>query len=174
MFSKANKPKKLAQLNMEHLQEEDQENLQQEQITLVVTEDMRSYLYETAKWARFLAIIGFLMTGVLIMIAFSASAFETALNQTPGGQQMAQLGSTMLMVMMLLCALIYFYPSLMLFKYATATKNAVLYGDQESLVTATAKMKSFFKFWAILTIVMIAFYGLSIVVAIYATVSTGI
>lgn len=154
---------------MDQLEENNQEDFQNEEINLVVNEDMRSYLYETAKWARFLSIVGFLMTGLLVMIAFSASAFETALTQTPGGEQMAQLGSTMLMIMMLIFALIYFYPSLMLFKYATSAKTAVLYGDQESLVTAMAKMKSFFKFWGILTLVMISFYMLSIFAAVVAT-----
>lgn len=157
---------------MDHLEENTPEELSGHQSTLIVTEDIRSYMYETARWAKFLSIVGFLTTGFLIMIAFSASAFESALSQTPGGQQMAELGSTVLMVIMLLTALLYFYPSLMLFKYATAAKTAVLYEEQDSLVLAMAKMKSFFKFWAILTIVMIAFYVLSIFAAVFATLGT--
>ena len=157
---------------MDHLEENNpEENLEQGN-TLVVTEDIRSHIYETAKWARFLAIVGFLTSGVLIMVAFSASAFENALTQTPGGQQMAELGSTMLTVIMLLSALLYFYPSLMLFKYASAAKTAVLYQEQESLSVAMAKMKSFFKFWAILTIVTISFYVISIFTAVFFTLST--
>lgn len=158
---------------MEYFEDNKQEDFEPEQVALVVTEDIRSYIYETAKWAKFLSIVGFFMTGIFIMIAFSASAFETALNQTPGGQQMAHLGSTVLMIMMLLFALVYFYPSLMLFKYAVAAKTAVLYGEQDSLTIAMSKMKSFFKFWAILTIVIIAFYLLSFLAAIVATLGAG-
>lgn len=157
---------------MDHLEEQNPEEIIQEEVELVVTEEIRSYIYETAKWARFLSIVGFVVTGWLIIIAFSASAFETAFKQRPGGEQLAELGSTVLMIFFLLTALIYFYPSLMLFKYATAAKAAVLYGDQDSLNTAMGKMKSFFKFWAILTIVILAFYAIAIFVALFATVGT--
>ncbi|TKC03947.1 DUF5362 family protein [Pedobacter frigoris] len=135
---------------------------------LIVTEDIRSYIYETAKWAKFLSVVGFVVAGWLIMLAFSASAFETALNQTPGGAQFAAMGSTVLTIFCLLSALLYFYPSLMLFKYSTAAKNAVLFAEQESLVVAMSKMKSFFKFWGILTIAIIAFYALALILVIFA------
>lgn len=137
---------------------------------LVVTEDIRSYIYETAKWAKFLSIVGLVIAGWLVILAFSASAFETALSQTPGGEQLAAMGSTVLMVVFLLSALVYFYPSLMLFKYAMAAKHAVLYADQESLTVAMSKMKSFFKFWGILTIVILAFYALTFILVLFAKV----
>lgn len=135
---------------------------------LVVTEDIRSYIYETAKWARFLAIVGFVLTGWVIILAFSASAFVNALNEVSPGSPLAALGSTVMTVVLLMSALVYFYPSLMLFKYATAAKTAVLFAEQESLVIAMSKMKSFFKFWGILTIVGLAFYMILILFAVVA------
>ncbi len=155
---------------MEHLEEQSPKDIIHEQATLVVTEEIRSYIYETAKWARFLSIVGFVITGWLIIVAFSTSAFETAFQQTIISVQLAELGSTVLMIFFLLTALVYFYPSLMLFKYATAAKTAVLYGVQESLEIAMAKMKSFFKFWAILTIVMLAFYAIAMLAVVVANI----
>jgi len=57
-----------------------------------------------------------------------------------------------------------------LFKFSSAAKQAVLYGDQESLSEAMKKMKSFFKFWGILIIVLLGFYALAIISAIVAGV----
>jgi hypothetical protein len=84
----------------------------------------------------------------------------------------AALGTGVLTVICLLVALIYFYPSLLLFKYANAAKQAVLYADQATLAVAMSKMKSFFKFWGILTIVFLTFYVLSILVTIVASIGT--
>lgn len=36
---------------------------------LLVTEDMRSHIYETAKWTNFLAISGFVIAGLTLLIA---------------------------------------------------------------------------------------------------------
>jgi hypothetical protein len=133
------------------------ENPKQE--SLVITEDIRSYIYETAKWTKFLSIIGFIGTGFLVLISFSVGAFMSAAGTLMGkANPYAAMGSGALTVTVLLTALLYFYPSFILFKYSNAAKKAILYEDQHSLAIAAAKMKSFFKFWGILTIIVLAIY----------------
>ncbi|MCY1560044.1 hypothetical protein D9M68_971360 [compost metagenome] len=69
--------------------------------------------------------------------------------------------------LMLLCySLAIFYPSLLMHKYASKAKLGVLYGDQASLTEALSKMKSLFKYWGILMIVLICFYALLIIMPI--------
>lgn len=137
--------------------------------SLIITEDIRSYIYETAKWAKFLSIIGFIGAGFLVLISFSVGAIMSVAGTLLGpANPYAAMGSGILTITMLLTALLYFYPSFILFKYSTAARKAVLYEDQHSLAVAALKMKSFFKFWGILTIVMLAFYVVFFLVALVA------
>jgi hypothetical protein len=146
------------------------ENLQPEPVSLTVTEDIRSFIYESSKWTKFLAIVGFVFTGLMVMLSLSVSAIISSMNNMVGAQNnpYAAMGTGFLTVFLLVMAAIYFYPSFILFKFSTSAKQAVLYGDQESLSVAMNKMKSFFKFWGILLIVILGFYGLAILSAIVA------
>jgi len=148
------------------------ENLQPEPVTLTVTEDIRSFIYESSKWTKFLAVVGFVFTGLMIMLSLSVSAIISSMNSMVGAQNnpYAAMGTGFLTVFLLIMAAIYFYPSFILLKFSTSAKQAVLYGDQESLSVAMNKMKSFFKFWGILLIVILGFYGLAILSAIVAGV----
>ena len=151
---------------MENIEEKEHE-------VLIITEDIRSYIYETAKWTNFLSIVGFVLSAFMVMASFGMGSVMTVMNNTVGAENnpYAALGPGFLTVMCLLCALVYFYPSLLLFKYANSAKKAVLFADQPTLSIAMSKMKSFFKFWGILTIVMLAIYGLAILFTIIAAIS---
>jgi len=144
--------------------------------TLVITEDIRSYIYESAKWSKFLSIVGFVFTGFMVLVAFSAGGIISTMNSIVGeaNNPYAKLGGGALTVIMLLFALLYFYPSLLLFNYSSAAKKAVLFGDQPNLAVAMSKMKSFFKFWGILTIVGLGFYLLIILFAVIVNISASV
>lgn len=127
-----------------------------EPVILKVTEDIRSYLYETAKWTRFLSIVGFVICALIIIFAFSVPAILSAVAVRMPANPLARVSSGLFTIPYLLIGLLYFYPSLLLFKFANAAKTAVLYNDQPAFSIAIGKMKSFFKFWGILTIIAIA------------------
>ena len=134
-----------------------------EEVKLVVTEEMRSYLYDITKWAKFLSIIGFVISVFIILAAFSIPAI---INSNPAvAAQMGQLGAsgaTIITVIYFILGLLLFYPSILLNKVANKGKQGVLFGDQESLNQAVSNLKSLFKFWGIVTIAIIAFYFLMI------------
>lgn len=127
---------------------------------LIVTENMRSYLYDMAGWTKFLGIVGFIFSGIMVLVALSMGAVFTTISQMPGMEMYSNLGSGVLTFIMLLYALLFLYPSLMLFTYSVKAKQGVLYGDQASLETSISKLKSFFKFYGIMMIVVIAIYVL--------------
>nr|WP_068886579.1 DUF5362 family protein [Pedobacter panaciterrae] len=166
---------------MEHFEEENPEETTQndpqegEEVLLTVTEDIRSYIYETARWTKFLSIIGFVATGIMVLFSFSAEALISAMNGRVGAANnpWAALGGGFLTVVFLLSALLYFYPSLLMFKYANAAKQAVLFGDQPALSEAMSKMKSFFKFWGIITITILGLYIISFLLGIVAYLGAG-
>lgn len=145
---------------MEHLEEtNEQANIPQ----LVVSEDMRSYLYDIAKWANFLAIVGFVITGLLIVTSFTIGA---AMSTNPELSKLLSTSALSPIGFTLFClayAFAVFYPSLLLFKYSSKAKQGVLYGEQASLDEAFGKMKSLFKYWGIITIIGIGLYVMLIV-----------
>lgn len=135
---------------------------------LIITEDIRSYVYETAKWTKFLSIVGFIFSGFTVIFAFGASAMLSSMGAAmgPAAGMLGALGGGFITVIYLLIALMYFYPSLLMFKYSGAAKKAILFADQASLSVAMSKMKSIFKFWGILTIVLLALYLIVILFAV--------
>lgn len=138
--------------------------------TLIITEDIRSHIYETAKWAKFLSIMGFIFCVLMILLALSLPAILAAMTAM-GKNPMMGVATGVLTVIYILFALLYFYPSFMLFKYASLAKKAVLFMDQESLSEAFGKMKSFFKFWGVLTIVILGFYAVVMLMSIVTAIS---
>jgi hypothetical protein len=130
---------------------------------LWVSEDVRSYLYEAAKWTKFLSIVGFVFSAMTAIGAFGAGAVLNSVSAVSPNNPLMKVGAAGLTVIYLLFALFQFYPSFLLYKFSTATNQAVLFGDQQSLSTAVSKIKSFFKFWGIITIIFIAFYAIMII-----------
>ncbi|ACU03536.1 MULTISPECIES: hypothetical protein [Pedobacter] len=144
----------------------------QEQETLLVTEEIRSYIYETAKWTRFLSIVGLVFAAFLALMALSANGLMETMTAVAPSSPLVKLGAAFLTVYFLCISLMLFYPSYLLFKYSNAANTAVLYADQENFTVAMKKMKSVFKFWGIVTIVILAINVISILLTLIAKVGT--
>ena len=146
------------------MEEKELIEITQPEVKLVVTEEMRSYIYEIAKWASFLAIVGFAFAGITILSAFTIGA---VMNSNPQllaiANNIGTAAGVVFTVMFLILAFAIFYPSLLMFKYATKAKIGVLYGDQASLDEAMSKLKSLFKYWGIITLIYLGFYALMII-----------
>jgi len=133
---------------------------------LWISEDVRSFIYETAKWTKFLSIVGFVFSALIALSALSVGAIISTLSAVSPGNPLLKIGAPALTVFYLLIALLQFYPSLLLFKFSNAANQAVLFADQSSLSIAMGKLKSFFKFWGIITIIIIGFYAMIFISAI--------
>jgi hypothetical protein len=112
-----------------------------------------------SKWARFLSVIGFVISAFLTLGSFGIGAAITA-NPALRSQlgPLASIGATGITIFYLLLAFLFFYPSLLLLRFSVKGKQGILFGDQENLNGAIAHVKSLFKFWGILTIVVIVSY----------------
>ncbi|MNJ92975.1 hypothetical protein D3C87_106520 [compost metagenome] len=134
---------------------------------LIVTEDMRSYFYDIAKWANFLGIVGFVISAFMLMAALTIGP---TLNANPEmakmlGQFGAMDGATFSIVFFIYGFAI-FFPSLLMVRYAAKAKQGVLYGEQASLDEGIAKLKSLFKYFGVLAIIFIGLYLLTLVSAV--------
>lgn len=135
---------------------------------LTVTSIGRGYLSETAKWAKFLAILGFIMCGFMAIAAFFLPflmSFMPANEMMPVGAMGKGVGVIMTIVY-LVTALLLFMPCLYLFRFSTKMKTAVMHSDSDILDTSFSNIKSFFKFYGIMAIVALCFYILMFLLAI--------
>lgn len=139
---------------------------------LKVTEDMRSYIYDMAKWANFLGIVGVVISIFMLM---GALVIGPTLKTNPElAKMMGQLGhidGSILSVVFFIYALAFFYPSFLLVKYAAKAKQGVLYGDQHSLDEGFRKLKSLFKYFGVLTIIITGLYLMTIFGNLFGRVS---
>lgn len=144
----------------------DNTDLLSNDITLTV--NSTGFLNETAKWAKFLAIIGFIMCGFMAIAAFFLPflmSFMPTEDLMPMGIMGKGLG-LMMTIIYLGLALLLFMPCLYLYRFSIKMKTALLQSDSGILDTSFNNLKSFFKFYGIMTIVTISFYVLIFIVSI--------
>ncbi len=148
-------------------QEEFNEIEDKQQPQLVVTENMRSYIYDIAKWARILGIVGFTLSAFMILIAMTIGP---VMNTNPEiAKMLGQLGNmngATFTTVMIIYALAFSYPSFLMTRYAAKAKQGVLYADQESLDDGMSKLKSLFKYFGMLTLFVIGLYVITIFLSV--------
>ncbi|WP_417592914.1 DUF5362 family protein [Owenweeksia hongkongensis] len=123
---------------------------------------VREMLNTTANWAKFLAILGFIGVGFMVLAGLGVAAIGTSLPTENTSGPLAALTGGMLGLFYLAMATFYFFPSLYLFQYANKLKVAVMSQDETQLILALDKNKRFFKYVGIMTVVGIALYILFI------------
>jgi uncharacterized membrane protein len=133
---------------------------------LEVEEQSTRFLSETAKWGKFLSIIGFILVGLIVIAAIFAGALLASLPGFGEGSSSALAGgmSIMITVVYLIVAVLYFFPCLYMFRFSTKMKEALLENNQQLLIESFQNLKSCFKFMGIMTIVFISIYVLAFLV----------
>jgi len=140
-------------------------------------------LERTAKWARVIGIVGFVLVGIMVLFSFSVGAMVSwfvnmqqsmtsmaGMEGMPGMQpeitaNVLGLVGGFYTVVFLLSALLYFFPSLYLYRFATRTL-ASLKGpfNPDQFHAALDAQRRLFTFMGVLTVVVLAIYGLGFVI----------
>lgn len=129
---------------------------------LIVNGRSKNFLKETAKWTKFLSIMGFIGIGIIIIFSFFAGIiFENLPNAQP---MPIDMGMT-LTITYLILAVIYFFPVYYLYQFSNKMKEALLVKDDEILANAFEMLKSHYKFVGVFTIIMLSLYVLIFIVA---------
>jgi hypothetical protein len=131
---------------------------------LLLTNNAQYYLQETGKWANFLAIVGFIMCGLFLLMALFIGALFSAVGRiSPVYTQMPSGVGTFLSVIFILFDVLYFFFPFYLFKFAAGIKQGLALSDKEQVAESLGKLKSFFKLAGIVTIVMLCIYALELI-----------
>jgi len=129
-----------------------------------------SFLTETRKWVNFLAILGFIAIGLMVI---SGLFFGTLMGAMVGQTGMSGMGgSAFFGVFYIIIALIYFFPVMYLYKFGTKLKVALANRDSKSLEQSFQNLKSHYKFVGIVAIIGLVFYAFSALMMIVAGVGT--
>jgi hypothetical protein len=80
---------------------------------------------------------------------------------------MAGMGG-LIAVFYILIDIVHFFFSLYLYQFGDKIKKGVMFADTVHLTSAFEKLKSFFKLWGIITIVVLCLYALLIICVVIA------
>ena len=137
----------------------------------VLTDTMIASVKGIGPWTRFLAVLGFISVGLMILAGAGMMGISIFAGNVRGGAMPAgmMIGISILYVIM---AILYIFPSLYLWNTAGAVvriKKGDVVGGME---TALAKQKSFWKFVGIMMVVFLVMYPVFIIViAVFGAVA---
>jgi hypothetical protein len=136
---------------------------------LQVSPQAQGYLMESAKWGKFLAIMGFILCGIMVIMAFFIPVF---LSQVPPSATMPYGFSSGMKIGMtigyLILAIVLFFPCLYLYKFSVKMQSAVSVTSQENFDESLMNLKSMLKFYGIFTIIILSFYALVFIIGTIA------
>lgn len=144
---------------------------------LGIDETAKAYMLQTARWTRFMAIMGFVGTGLMILvavfIAMNAEDFNRGFSSRAGADFDAsyrvgyRVGT---LICYLALIVLYLYPIICLFKFSKNIKAALLTNNTQQFNTAMKHQRNMWRFMGILMIVLIGLYG--VIIGFYAVTAT--
>jgi len=141
------------------MEEPTKSNLQEGK-SIDLQSDGIDYLNEARKWSMFLAILGFISLGFILL----AAIFMGVIFRLIGDDTLHSSFTIAMSVMYLVIGVLYFFPIYYLLKFSQKSRDAVRDHNSNSLSEAIGNLKSHYKFLGIMSIVMIVLYPLFLVV----------
>jgi hypothetical protein len=127
-----------------------------------IEQETLNQLNSARKWAMFLAIIGFIFLGLIVIIGLIAGTFLTAFST---GEMGLGIPESLMFIPVLLLGAIYFFPVLFLFRFSKHTLHAIHNLDKLALHKAFKNLKAYFAYIGILIIIILSFYIVVLIVA---------
>jgi hypothetical protein len=138
------------------------ENIPTTENLLSINSDVKSYLLETSKWCKFLAIAGYVGIGLLVLLGVffmvGLSVFSS----------IAQLGFPIGLfgIIYIIIAVLYYFPVSYMYKFSINISKGLKSNDQQSVNFGFENLKSLSKFMGIFTLVILSIYALALIIVI--------
>lgn len=134
------------------------QNQEQTNNQLIIDDVSKNFLFETAKWSKLIAILGFIGIGLIMLAGIFSSLFLSALSGTASNYEFISGG--VVGFIYLLTGAIYIVPILYLYRFAENLRLALNTQSQETLNHSFEYLKKHYKFLGIIAIAIIALYAL--------------
>ena len=138
---------------------------------LEITKEIGGYLHQAGKWSKFLAIVGFVLMGLMIFAGFIMGIVMSFIPSE--SMSMMPFPPFLIGVVYLIISAIYFFPILYLYRFSTNIRQALFTNNQNQLTKAFNNLRAHYRFIAILMIVMFCLYIVMFVVMIFAGLFAG-
>jgi len=142
------------------------ENLlsQSEEKNLCLNSAAIGYLQKVVKWAKFFAILGYILIAFFILLAIFMGIVLPTLNSglASRANPMGGVYTTTISVVYIIMAAFYIYPIITLHGFANKTSLALKNYEENALEEGLKKLKQHFTFIGRFTIVMIVIYIIGI------------
>ena len=120
------------------------------------------YIETAAKWARFLAIVGFVFIGLFVLVALIMGSFMANSPLNEAGIPIGFLSGLYIAM-----SALYFFPTLYLYRFATKALRAIRSDNNTELTESFMNLRNMFRFVGILTAIVIGIYAIGIVFAFF-------
>jgi hypothetical protein len=117
---------------------------------------IKDYFVQSAKWAKFLGIVGYIGTGLMVLGAVFMIVLGSWMSGIPG----LPFSPAVLGVIYLGGAALSFFYSKYLYTFGVKMIAATSNNSREWLEMAASNLKSWFKLMGIITIIILSIYGL--------------
>lgn len=136
---------------------------------LIIDSTINMHLKETAVWGKFLGVIGFIYSGLIAIGAIFAGSMLSKLSGNNLSNSEGLLAGGSVAIIYLGMAVVVFFMSLFLFRFARKTLVALQSNDQVTLTESFKNLKIYFRFAGVITVIALIFAVLGIVVVLLAT-----
>jgi len=130
---------------------------------LIINEEMKEFLLETSNWGRFLAILGFVGLGLMVIASIAMVVIGSSFSYHSNG-----LPSMWLALIYIIIAVLYYFPISYLLSFSNNIKSGIRTNDNDLLTSGFQNLKSHYKFLGIFTIVILSLYTFIILFAVLA------
>ena len=132
-----------------------------------------SYILKAAKWGKFLAILGFIVSGLLIL---GGIAMSFVLNKVAGTDELIPINTpfppAIFSVIYIVVAVIYLIPVIFLNTFSNNALKAVNLTSTEKMTISLRNLKNLFVFIGVSTVILLIIYTLTLIVLGTAAIFT--
>jgi hypothetical protein len=122
---------------------------------LQVDTEATNYLGDTARWAKFLSIVGIVFCGLILLFATYLAAISSSYENAGIVSRAYGMSTGGIAVIYFVFAIVYFFPSLFLLRFSGRMNVALRNNDQILLNRSLRSLRSCFRYIGILTIILI-------------------
>ena len=132
---------------------------------LLVDHEGQDELMQLARWAKLVSIMGLIMGLVIAFAGLLSVIIGPRMEVYDGLKGLGPIISTISIIV----GLIYLYPSWLLLRYATQMPVAIKSNNQQLVNEAFKNLKSCFRFWGILALIILGFYAVAIIIELFSS-----
>jgi len=132
---------------------------------LEITGTLRNHLSGTAKWAKFLSVIGLVFCFGMFAFSLYAAFYVSPIMRIRYGFSLGPAISALYLFL----SVALFFPSILLYKFSIRLQDAIKENARENIENAFLNLRSLFKFIGIVIMIVLALWLMSIVFAVVKT-----